>query len=302
MDKISYSRVGKYDMCPYAHHLAYNEKIQKYTKARPLIMGSLIHKLLELRDLGQDWLAYLNQVNDDLTEEEKDAIGSDSVLFLEDTIRAYEDALPDDYGIQETEYELRAKINGMEFIGYVDGIALVDDGLWIVERKTSGSTFPEEFNLRLREQPYIYQYLLEKIFKKKFKGVIWEFITSNPLKEVALNKDGSVSKRSHNITPHMWRKGTTEPLPETLSYANVVERFVIPTKRETLNLMVSNFFKRAKLADVASTIRKYDPMTCTRFCDYATYCDYELRGLDTNDLIGTAYKKGKDDTVENTKD
>lgn len=292
MKKISYSSVNQFHMCPYAYYLNKTKGLKKKYKSRALYIGTIIHLLLEAYNKGEDWLALLKEVEDNLTLEEKINIQEESIMWLEDTINAYINCFQeDDYTIQDLEFKISCKFKGMSFLGYVDGIVLYNEKLYILERKTSSAAFPKEFNLLLREQPYIYAYFVEKMLNVKISGIIWEYVSSKPLSEVAVKKDGNPYVNSLKATPYMWEKyfGDMDEAPETLTYQNIFERTIIPLNRKHLKRMVNNFIEKAEFVDTEVNFKKYDSMNCTRMCDYSEWCMYELKNMDPTVLIGTVY-------------
>lgn len=290
---ISYSRVSAYYNCPYSHYLSYNKKIKKIKKPKALFLGTIVHTLLEKLSNGENWLEELVKINNDLTAEDMDNLGLDSILYLEDTINAYIDynLSLDQYTIVETEMKLEGKINGMDYVGYVDAVVKKDDKYYILEHKTSSSAFPVEATLILKEQPYIYAKLVGEKLKVNIEGIIWEHLTSKPLSAVKIKKDGEPYANSLNITPYMWKKHfDTRPVPETCNYDNVINRTVVLITEDKINWMFNNFVKKAEGIDSNNTVRLYDSTRCTRFCEFSEFCQYEARGLDTNTLMGTVFE------------
>lgn len=301
MKRISYSSVNKFHMCPYAYHMDKSKGIRKKNKSRALYIGSTIHELLETYNRGEDWLAHLHAIEDNLTLEEKLNIQEESLLWLEDTIKGYIACYEDDYyDIQQLEYKLECSFKGMKFVGYVDGIVMYKGKLYILERKTSSASFPKEFNLLIREQPYIYAYFVEKLLNVKIAGIIWEFTTSKPLSSIKVKKDGEPYAASLKATPYMWEKefGDLDDAPETLTYQNVFERTIIPINRKHLKRMVSNFVDKAEAVNVEQVFKKYDSVNCTRMCDYSEWCMYELKNMDPRVLIGTVYEEKVNSTLK----
>ena len=302
--KISYSSVNQFHMCPYAFHLNKVKKIKKMHKSRALYIGSVIHSLLESLNRGEDWINLLHTMEQELTLEDKLSISEESILWLEDTINGYIDCFKDDvYEVVELEYKISVRFKNVSFLGYVDGIVKYGDKYYILERKTSSSAFPKEFNLLLREQPYIYAYFIEKIMNIKIEGIIWEFISSKPLTEIRIKNNGEPYANSLTSTPYMWNKqfNSTE-YPKTLTYLNVFDRTIMPIEREHLKRMVSNFVEKSLVVDSSIKFKKYDSVNCTRMCNYSTWCMYELKDLDPEVLIGSVYYREEVIIDENTED
>lgn len=301
MKKISISQTAKYTMCPYSWHLAYVEKLDTIRKSRGLYLGSLIHNLLEKAYNQEPWLDYLHDINKKLTLEDKMILGYDDVLWLEDTIKAFIDFNTINLKVVKSEVKINAKVKGMRLVGYVDNLSKerTKPKYWIVEYKTSSAAFPGQDSLMFREQPYIYLYLLEKMYGIEIEGVIWHYLTNKPLSKVVLKKDGQPTVPSYSVTPYMWLKEFPEQeVPLSCTYDKAFKTVVIHKDKHHIKKIVTNFFKKAEQVGV-SKHANYSPDHCSRMCDFNEWCKYETKGLDPNTLIGVKYKRKEERTDEN---
>lgn len=294
--QISISQTAKYTMCPYAWHLGYVEKLETIRKSRGLYLGSLIHNVLEKAYNQEAWLDYLHDINKKLTLEDKMVLGHDDVLWLEDTVKAFMDFNTTDLRVVKSEVKINAKVNGMRLVGYVDNLSKSKGKgkktkYWIVEYKSSSTAFPGLDSLMFREQPYIYLYLLEKMYDIEIEGVIWHYLTNKPLAKVVLKKDGQPTVPSYSVTPYMWLKEFPEQeVPLSCTYDKAFKTVIVHKNKHHIKKIVKNFFAKAGQVGL-SKHANYSPEHCSRMCDFNEWCKYETKGLDPKTLMDVKYKR-----------
>lgn len=295
-DYYSISQIRCYRACKQKWAYRYKEKLQSKKPARPLYMGSTIHKLLEVRAKGGNWKECLQ--NEIIPEFWK----------MPDTYKAelgydFEDAcykIMDQYdwvyrneklNYLETEFKIDYKIYGKRhLIGYVDAIVEFNGEQFIVEHKTfKDAKMPYE-NTWLNSQTAVYIKALNSM-GYNIKGVIWDMIKSVPPKAPKVLKNGNLGKQYGTQTLHSfyWDGWSKENIPKEIydqvkdNYSNFLDRYIVYMPEK----IVDNIFKDFK--STMYDIRHND--NCSKnlsrdcsWCQFSDLCKTELTGGDVESV------------------
>jgi len=161
---LSYSSLKQFAVSP-AHFLSYKKAQRKDSAA--MLQGRLIHKLILEEDLlledfavyngrraGKEWTQFKD---DNSTKDIVKASELDMALDVKNSISNHKKANKLINGLTETEKYFKAEIDGVEFHGYIDGLA--ND--YILDLKTTVSSEPHKFsrdswNMKYHLQAAIY--------------------------------------------------------------------------------------------------------------------------------------------------
>lgn len=136
----SYSRIGCYEMCPYKFFMTYiaddeSEKQDKFYAT----YGSFMHKLIEKYYTGE--LKKEDMVSEFLTgfSENVKGVGPNENIvrkYIKAGINYLTSFKPFPYNMIAVEKRVEVKINGHNFIGYIDFLGEKDGELYIVDNKS----------------------------------------------------------------------------------------------------------------------------------------------------------------------
>lgn len=207
----------------------------------------------------------------------------------------------DKFKVIDVEKEDILEIDGTEIRVRLDGI--VEDelgGLWVLEHKTA-KKFEEE-KYEIDQQVSMYTYVAQKIYGKKFEGVIINLSKKGvkPETELPRLKNGSLSKdkKKYQKIPYpileriIKEEGITgfDELLEQMKNDNYFfKRVYVKRTQEELNLWLSQlkeFIKEYKSTDVYLPNPNW---TCHNMCGYYDVCKMYLKGRDYNNLLDELY-------------
>lgn len=318
--KLSHSKVKTWRRCHRAYHYKYTEKLRKKTKARPLMMGSLIHEVLELELQGKPFEHIFNKYQKEIRsifEEERAEFDLDSVvpnarIIMDGYLKFYKQD-PVEYLAIEKEVQAEL-IPGVIVEGKIDGIVRKksDGRVFIFERKTC-KQMPKE-DVRLSDiQSVIYYWLLPASgYRRKLDGIMWDYVRSKPPTVPELLKKGSLSLANIETTPEVYLEAIKKHKLKPQDYAEMLKK---------LELKRSQFFKRvplpysntlrdnivSDLKDTAKEILTFGEVLKDRnlgrdcsWCEFYSLCQSELRGLDSDFIRRKEYEVKKREEIEKT--
>jgi CRISPR/Cas system-associated exonuclease Cas4 (RecB family) len=308
----------------------------KYT-ARPLVFGRDLHELLEERAKAKSWRKLLAKIKakfNKLPGVHKDILG-DIIEDYEDVMRHYEDQ----YGIvkkpKSDKYVGVEKWNGdvlaheeieMEFTvpftkntmltGKVDGISRMEDGRYLLERKTYGKSKPSPTTRFTNVQTILYFDSLAKIKPKykKLKGVIWDYIKSvapsypkklKDKEQLSKAKFETITQQNYVLTLGKFGYDPAE-YEEILAHLepninNYLQRIKEPFNDRRVKKVVDEYHVIAEEIYKERQHKQYANRTflCDH-CDYRDVCQAMDSGLDTKYIIKKKYivkERGADGRV-----
>ena len=330
--EISVSRAKKWKSCQVAHDYKYVQKLRPKAKARPLTLGSLVHKCLEYRALGQDWVKVIKDFKagewSKLFEEERFELGDipgDAYRIMRGYHYYY---LESDkrYKTIAAEVPFRVRVEGtpVVLVGLIDLILLdtVDNSIWCFEHKTAKKGIPSEEFRMTDIQTTLYLYVMEHLapylgYKPgQVKGVMLDYLKTQPPTIPEVLKNGTLSKRKITCDYYTYLKclekvgGDPKEYQEVLEYmkTNVFYRRVPITKSQAMT--------NETLADMIAVGRQIKSISgkcptrnlswnCDRpKCEYRDLCIAEIQGFDTSTIIKLNFeiKEDKQDGKESDGD
>jgi hypothetical protein len=314
--KISNSRMKLWRRCHYAHHLRYNEKLEKKAPAVPLIRGKVLHELIESRINKQTPKPILKKFDKEfgkLFNEEKAEIGdlpSEVRQLFEGYIRQWED---EDLtylkmGGKRAEFEFEVPlIDGVHLYGLIDTVARDGrDRIWLMEHKTH-KTLPNESARFTDLQTILYCWVLPQIGFPKPTGVLWDYIrTKLPTVPEPLKKGGLSKAKDIDTTYEIYMgqikklgldpKDYTEVLDRLKNRSEVFyKRVYMPAPATIMATVMEDARQTAwEIKILGGTLRDRNITKDCSWCSYYSICQAELRGFDTDFIRKTEYAPRKD--------
>jgi len=302
--RTSHSKIKSWRTCRNQAHYRYIEKLEPVKKAKPLVIGSIGHEMLEERIEGgnpENVLAQAQKVYDQLFREEQETYG-DIIGDLRSMISGYVKRYANDglkyLKIKGKRAEHEAEIdlgNGIVLVVKLDAIAETADGrVWAMEHKFKKS-IPDEDERFFDIQTAIYTEFPAAFGVAKFTGTLWDYIRTKPPTVPELLKKGGLSRaKSIDTTPEVYlaaiKANNLDPadyqdvLNELRGKENDFHRRVPMPRNRTLGKSLVEDIKQSSLImqrdlgkDRSRTIDKH-----CKWCSYRTLCRAELLGLDAD--------------------
>lgn len=303
---ISQSKITTWRLCRKQYYYKYIMKLEKKFKPYPLLRGSLIHEMLEEHYLGNDpWIKYDSFLQDNektlrLNPEEYKTMPRDTQLLMGGYFDFYED---EDINPIKVEYEFRSKlVKNIYLVGKMDVVARSQKLNWMVEHKChniipTGSVVPFQ---NIQNALYIDVYNKEN--KKKIDGTLWNYLWGKSPTRPQLLKNGTMSKRSIQITWSMYRKSLREAKLNPKDYMDMkmqlkgnenlfYQRKFVPLNKTLTESIVED--TKTTALEIQKYAGKDQTRNLGRHCDYCEFkylCLAQLKGLDDNYIIKADFK------------
>ncbi|MBQ6627887.1 MAG: PD-(D/E)XK nuclease family protein [Methanobrevibacter sp.] len=172
--KVSYSKVDTYNTCPFLYKLKYIEHLEPkddLSPSNPLFIGTACHEGIETRDVEKAVESYKSHFDEITSEHEVE------IEKIKSIVPKAIEQIPD---CEFYEYKLDVPD---EFVGYIDGLVKVDEGLYdLLDFKTSNNIS----GYKTSPQVHIYKYYFERLTENKVRDLYYVFIPKSAIK---LNED-----------------------------------------------------------------------------------------------------------------
>lgn len=296
---VSHSKVKTFRRCKRAYHNKYILKLRKRIKSHALSVGSIVHELIELWSLGKSYKKALiahRKEESKMFESEMPEEGS-AVDLAEAMVKNY----TDNYDVEDivvVEQHLRVPlIDGIDFIGYVDGIINQDGAQWLKEIKTCKS-FPDE-NLRMSDiQTVLYRWALPQMGFKIPRGVIWDYLRKKlPVVPELLKKGGLSQNKKMDTTYELYLEAIHDNDLDSDDYTEMLERLknkennfqrriVLPFSKTMETEVMRDFRETAiEIRDIGHLVKARNLTRDCSWCDYNNLCQAQLKNLDVDYII-----------------
>jgi len=252
--RVSYSRVGTWEQCPYKFYLRYIAKVEGEAESdpqSPLLTGSMLHRMVET-DSDTAVSEYYENLPIASTESENEVIKAE--------ILAKKVGLMLPPGDSEVEISVSEPF---EFVGYIDRLG--DDGsIWDLKY----SSHPERYH---GEQLQVYAHFLEKATGKRATSLHYLVV---PRVNIRLKNGETITEFHHRL-----RTVTEEVRP-----------IVIDVEYD--ESVANKFVEKARLMLSATEYPKNPTYLC-KWCEYKPICDGDAMMLPKNEkrASGEALKK-----------
>lgn len=309
--KVSYTKASLYLRCRYAYWLKYVRKLKRRIKARPLMFGSIIHRLLEAHAEGRSWRRELKRIEGEqgnLFAAEREMYGeilADCALIFQAYLDYWGDDLPDpiEHDGRYSEHWIELKLpGGILLVMKVDGLSEYR-GLRMVQENKTGTSIPGEDERWRSVQTATYLSALKLAGLGDFDGVLWEFVMSKaPTRPKLTPKTQKLSTKEIVTLPavvsEFIEKNDLDPnAPECEkameraeeSLPRYFDRVVTPFNRKVVGTLWEEF--QAVCAEMKRGTDFY-PRTIARhcsWCDYEPLCRTALTGGDPEPILEREY-------------
>ena len=293
--RVSVSKVGTYLRCQMAYKYRYVDSLTRKKAKKALTVGKAIHEGLEQGIDNLDmFLMGLSDKYFAMPESFQEELGLDFLENIEHILRNYffleSEGYIEELNIVELEQRVEATLGkDLEYLGFIDGIVEKPDGLYILERKSFSST-PPLTTVLVNTQVHVYN----KLFKTKFKGVIFEWIKSKATGSPRILKNGNFSisdQAISSVTPYTCEGVDGLPTPylermefNIMKYIHRVEYKFNPYVTDQIYknyLDVAREIRRKGASKYPKYFRVLSHMTCN-MCEFKDLCFAELQGADVN--------------------
>lgn len=310
--KISQSRINKWRQCRYAHHLAFNEKIERRTPPAPLYKGKIIHELIEARINGEDWFLVLEKYVEEFNkmfDEEKELYGDLPHDLL--TIMSGYDKIYQDEGLEyilldgkRAEHDFSIKIaDGIAFVGKIDTVVRDQmDRVWLMEHK-SFKVLPDEQFRWTNQQATLYSWVMPQIGFPFPNGVLWDYIRTKVPTQPEQLKSGGLSKaKKVDTTYEVYMEAIKRYGLDPNDYQDILEklkgnetnfyrRIFLPSRVSIQEPIVQDTIETAKEIHILGDYSKTRNLGrhCS-YCSYKSICQIELMGGDSEFVKSREYR------------
>ena len=299
-----------YRECRRRFHNKFVLGIQKKKKSRPLVFGTIIHRIIEAELEGEDWEEILNQIDLDqgkMFRREREMYGNlieDIRDIMTDYFIHWDGQLkPVKFDGRRSEFEFRIELDdGLWFTGKIDTVGRAKGMRWLVEHK-SFKRMPSEDERWRSVQAAVYFRATEEMGFKPLDGVLWDYISSKPCNVPGeTTKTGKISQARIDTLPsrvNAWleeeghkRKDFKKMLAD--AEANRRNRFIrvfSPVKPRVVDNIWNDFVDTAK--EIQDNFGKKHDQNIGRhcsWCDYQLLCEGEAKDSDLEWLLKREYQ------------
>lgn len=318
MPTVSYTEVDTFRRCAKRWDYKYRQRLKRIKKHVRLLRGEIIHEMLNAHVKGKLYKGYVGNDPWDVLagyedkyaayfEEEKEEFGDipgDCGLIFEGYLRKWRrDTLKYESSEEAVFLDLP---NGLRFIGYIDKVALDEQGRrFIVDHKfvaniPTGNDRFSELQLLL----YVWA-RRQSVPGETIDGVIWDYGRSKVPTKPEVLKAGGLSKRKNlDCDPHTYLRTIAEHNLNPADYQDMLahlegkedsffERVILPAPTEEMIAEVVDDFMQSSDEIKAKGAKKRCARTMNQFncsgCDFRPLCEAEVRGHNAEPIRKAEY-------------
>jgi hypothetical protein len=311
MPITGFSMVKSYRRCPKQYEYKYIQNLQRIMPPPPLIRGSIIHEILDMRAVPGGTKGYKSVLTKyeekygTLFKEEQEMYGDD---FLANIERVYQGYLRewDDTDLEymsSEEFISTPLVGDILFQGHIDKRIFKDGRMWVMDHKTHKNIPTEEQRFNdYQLLMYVWAYNREHP-KDKVDGVIWDYIRTKPptipevLQKGGLSQAKNIDTDVYTYTKELVRHRLDQK-PYRVFLAELAKRsrgkfyqrvyLPAPTKA-MMEQVVQDFAQSSQIMHGLGIYPRSPSRECS-WCEYYRICNAELRGLDHKFIRESEYK------------
>lgn len=314
------SRVKTFNRCPKQYEYKYIQLLQPKRKARPLFLGSWIHRAIETHYVNGDWkIGHQEYVDlwNKLFDEERAELGKRSGPLPNTVARIMRSYAwyyrVGDFKPVMTEFLLEAEtplvLNGKRVIFKGRGDLLASDeagDLWFVDHKSAG-TIPQPTSYHgMDPQLILYPWAFKVQHGLDVRGVIYNYIRSKAPSEPQLLKSGGLSRRrvstDYPTLITFLKRNNFDPadfvdvLKPLYKRSDFLRRYRLPREDYVTKEILLDALSVVKRANEAKRFTRSITRDC-QMCPYHDLCRSELNGFDTTIMRKKYFDVGEEDYV-----
>lgn len=312
MRDISYSKLKDWKMCRQLYYYRHVEGLRPRRKSNALYMGSMLHDMLKVFNLGGKWKSILEAYKlefNKLFVEEQEELG-DIIGNAERIMKGYIER----WGEKLPFISIEEKIKGIKFIKgtnltiKTDGV-IEDNGHWLIEHKSTKKFSSDQISL-FNPQGILYLWGLRQL-GIKIKGILWDYIRTRPPTIPRILKDGTVSRKASIDTDYdTYYKTIVASGNELEEYRDMLnmlrnkgeifyKRTVLVIPEPTIKLVITDLKQTAmeisRLQNYPT--RNISTITC-RGCQFRKLCEATLNNIDVEFIKKKNFKRREDRKIE----
>jgi hypothetical protein len=309
--KVSQSKIKQWRTCRRQFFYAHVMKLQRRKVSRPLVFGSIVHKMKEEQAHGGDPYSVL----DEIPQQDLDAYENDPEQYgdLVNDIKFIYEAYEDFWGGKElkylahgdrtAEFPFEVELDRLQIKGTIDAVTRHNKMNWLTEHKNH-ARIPNDDERWRSVQSVVYIKVIQTLgWWKNIEGTCWDYIRTKAPTRPQVLKDGGISVRKIDTLPNVVRqtlkKYEYRKLPNykslvdaaTLNMSTYFQRVYTPIKMELVEQVWGDFLTTAKEMrdiDITKPPVRTIGLHCGR-CQFESLCRASLTGGDEDFLIEHDY-------------
>lgn len=303
--KVHQSGIKTWRRCHKLYDYKYNQELEKVVKGAPLQRGTLVHAMIEAKANGEDpWDVFDVWCKEHI--EDQDLIEQTSAI-MEGYFNYYknDNLTPVAIGGKFAEHKLAVPlVEDIEFEGIIDMVSKDEQSrVWLMDHKTHKNLPSDDF-AAINMQALAYVWLMrEAEVEYKPHGICWNYIRWKEPQKPKVLKSGLLSRSSIDTTWPIYRRAIIENGEDPADYKDMEEKLInqtgefftrkyMPINESALKIVMEDMKQSA--LDIRDNSKKLKDRNLTRdcsWCEFYPLCQAELRGLDTEMMRKTDYKK-----------
>lgn len=298
--------------CEQKRHYRYVVGIERKRRPKPLIRGTIIHRMVELKQHEKDPMSALKEAEKEygkLFKEEREEYG-DIIGDIRRLMSAYFQWYSHD-PIQplkikkqlavELEFEVENFAPGITLAGKIDRAGSSKDGRTWLEDTKSHNTLPTGDINYSDIQTVVYHWALEQQFKVKTDGIAWNYIRAKPPTIPDLLKSGELSRGKIDTTWDVYLGAIKANRLDPKDYEDMRTKlegaeasFFVRSYLPVNPTLTKNILEAAREAAVRMVNTKKPVRNIGRHCAWCEFyglCSAELRGLDVKFMMKADFRE-----------
>jgi hypothetical protein len=318
---VSQSKVKSFRKCHRQHYNKYVLGLRRKIKSRPLMFGSIIHRMLEADANGDDPFEMLDKISENNTKlfrverEMYGAIVDDIRVIMTDYFKYWEGNKKNVIFLRRAKksaehlFELELG-DGLRFKGKADAVVKSQGMKWLMEDKTF-KRMPDEDTRWKSVQSATYIKAIEILgWWTGIEGTLWNYIGNKEPAVPALLQSGKISEAKLNSLPSRVEAfiksqgAKAKDYPKLMSYVKDNQsswflRIYTPLNQAVVDNTWEDFLETAR--EMQRMGEKSKARTVDQhcgWCDYKALCAAEIAGLDVDFLIEREYTYEPEESLD----
>lgn len=300
---VRQSSVKQWRKCRQAYHYKQVEGLRRKRKPRPLVFGTIIHKMIEANAEGFDpWkvLDHYAEIQGKMFRSEIEHYG-DIVGDIAHIMEEYFDYWKEKGDIsyirrkgKSAEHKFEIDLgNGLQFEGKIDAFVRAKKLKWLTEHKSGKRKWDDDTRWR-NIQSCVYIRAVDMLGWLELDGTLWDHIWSKSPTKPEVLKSGALSKRNIDTLPNVVLAVIEENGLDPEDYTDLIEltrdkrssyfeRVFTPRKEDVINRVFEDFVATGlEMAELHGRDKTRNIELHCSFCEFEPLCRAELQGSDVD--------------------